>query len=37
MGLTENNIINLYLLRYVKEGLLSPEMAYELAKFYKSI
>jgi hypothetical protein len=35
--LTINNILNLMLLRYVKKGLLNPELAYEVALFYRSI
>lgn len=37
MKLTENNILNLTLINYIVRYGLSPENAYELARFYKTI
>jgi len=35
--LTENNILNLTLINYVARRLLTPEAAYNVALFYKTI
>ena len=37
MKLTENNILNLTLINYVARRLLTPEAAYNVAVYYKTV